>query len=96
MEGEKEEERFKSRRKEWVDYDNVEDDDPFNLFGTSKQTQSLTRTAFDGGDENVENRRSVRGQEEDEWRSRDVKQRLGSTDLRAKIQSLKRVSNRNW
>lgn len=94
------EEPLRPRRKEWVDYDNVEDDDPFNLFGTSRRAQPKNvadNAENDSGEENEDNgdyRRAFR--RDDDRPGRDVRQRLGTSDLRAKIQGLKRVNNRTW
>ncbi|BFZ05460.1 hypothetical protein BsWGS_08499 [Bradybaena similaris] len=94
------EEPLRPRRKEWVDYDNVEDDDPFNLFGTSRRGPPKNVVDNDdnhSGEENEDNgdyRRTFR--RDDDRPGRDVRQRLGTSDLRAKIQGLKRVNNRTW
>ena len=46
------------KRRGYVDYDNVEDDDPFNLFGTTAPKETLpgvTSRLYDSDEENDEN-----------------------------------------
>lgn len=95
-------------RKQWVDYDNVEDDDPFNLFGTAKPQQQFHSDTEDSSDDNTYHKRYSRDNSLDGKREKSMKLRLGAgfdsrvnssqgvIDLRAKLQGKRRTGNRNW
>ncbi|CAL1536777.1 unnamed protein product [Lymnaea stagnalis] len=107
-----EEEKYAPVKKEWVDYDNVEDDDPFNLFGTAKVEAAPPHYALSDNENDdishkqrhrshTDNRRDKTLQQRigsgfDKSRSQRTEAPMGGVDLRAKLEGRRRAGNRNW
>ena len=100
------------QQKQWVDYDNVEDDDPFNLFGTSKPDSGVLTVKQHVSDSEEEDRDRYRGRRDRDRDHRSASHRqgkwnergssygksdkIGAGDLRAKLVGRRRNNTRNW
>ncbi|XP_059140351.1 nuclear cap-binding protein subunit 3-like [Physella acuta] len=97
-----EEEEYLPVKKEWVDYDNVEDDDPFNLFGVSKVEAVKNYKSGDDHEDDWDRRRGDKNMKHRLGggyagsKGQRVELPAGTIDLRAKLQGKRRAGNQNW
>ena len=92
-----------TKPKQWVDLDNVQDDDPFNLFGTSKP-EAASKMLSDSDDEDSRQYHSFSRGQKSRYQSTDRRLsrregggsvNVGAGDLRAKLMGRRR-NNRNF